>query len=70
MDRYNVKIEAKITTTNGDPFCDNFLEYHNLGYTSLVELEKRWADFYESLADLGISKAKEKMGMSNQGNSR
>lgn len=66
MDRYEVRIDAKITTTDGKPFCDNYLEYHNLSYKSLVELEKRWADFYQSLADLGVSKAKEKMGIPNR----
>jgi len=54
--RFNVTIKAEVVTTDGQPFADTVINYHDMSYPSLVEVEQVWKKLHDELVALGPKK--------------
>lgn len=57
--RFKVTLRAEIVTDDGQPFADETIQYHNIGYGSVVQLEQVWSELHQSLAALGQARVKQ-----------
>ena len=57
---FNVIVKAEIKTTDGSPFASEIIEYSDMAYDDVMDVESCWDAFHRSLVQLGPKKAKQK----------